>query len=95
MTAQIKHYIEVSDILAIRCECNRCHAVLTLPLAKDVGASLLACPRCGEGWARQKNSTSELLISEFAQKAEQLATAVPYMGLTLMLEIKPSDSDED
>jgi uncharacterized CHY-type Zn-finger protein len=94
MTTQTRHYIEVSDIVAIRCECNKCHAVLTLPLSKDVGEALLVCPRCGKGWARQENTTAQLLINEFAQKAEQLASTIPFMGLSLSLEVK-LDAPED
>jgi hypothetical protein len=91
MTSQTRHYIEVSDILAIRCECRECHAVLTLPLSRDAGKSLLVCPRCNKGWARQENSTSEVLIDEFAQKVEQLAGTLPHLGFALALEIKHKD----
>ena len=87
MTTQVRHYIAVSDILAIRCECRECHAVLTMPLCRDAGKSLLTCPHCNSGWARQKNSTSEILISEFSQKVEQLAAALPHLGFELTLEI--------
>lgn len=91
MTSQTKHYIEVSDILAIRCECRECHAVLTLPLSRNPGKSLLVCPRCKKAWARQENTTSEILIDEFSQKVDQLAATLPHLGFTLMLEIKHED----
>ena len=91
MTSQTKHYIEVSDIIGIRCECKECHAALALPLATDVGKSLLICPRCGKGWARQAHSTSEVLIEEFARKVEQLANALPFLGFTFLLEIKEEE----
>jgi hypothetical protein len=91
MTSQTKNYIEVSDIIGIRCECKECHAALALPLATDVGKSLLVCPRCGKGWARQANSTSEILIEEFARKVQQMATALPYLGFTFLLEIKEEE----
>jgi Zn finger protein HypA/HybF involved in hydrogenase expression len=89
MTSQTKHYIEVSDILGIRCECKNCHAVLTLPLAKDVGNTLLKCPRCGKPWTRLENSTHEIQVSEFAAKVETLAAQLPNFGFLLSLEIKP------
>jgi hypothetical protein len=88
MTAQTRHYIEVSDILALRCECRKCHAVLTLPLARDVGDSLLKCPRCRTPWTQLENSTYEVLVSEFASKVETLAAQLPNFGLLLSLEIK-------
>jgi hypothetical protein len=89
MTAQTRHYIEVSDILALRCECRKCHAVLTLPLAKDVGKHLSRCPCCKEGWTQLDHSTYEILVSEFAAKVETLAARLPDFGLLLSLEIKP------
>jgi hypothetical protein len=89
MTAQTRHYIEVSDIIALRCECKNCHAVLALPLAKDVGKHLLRCPVCNRRWTQLEHNTYEILVSEFAAKAEQLSNALPAMGLSLTLEIKP------
>jgi hypothetical protein len=97
MTSQTKHYIEVADILGLRCECKECHTALALPLATDVGKSLLTCPRCGKGWARQANSTSEILIEEFARKVEQLANTLPHLGFILLLEIAsdPASNGKD
>jgi hypothetical protein len=88
MTTQTLHYIEVSDILALRCECRKCHAVLTLPLSKDVGDALLKCPRCSKPWTRLENSTHEVQVSEFAAKVETLASQLPNFGFLLSLEIK-------
>ena len=88
MTSQTRHYIEVSDILALRCECKHCQAVLTLPLGKDVGKSLLLCPRCGKGWTRLENSTNEVLVSDFVNRVETLAAQMPHMGFALSLEIR-------
>jgi len=90
MTAQTKHYIEVSDIIALRCECsdNGCHAVLTLPLTRDVGKHLLRCPVCNRRWTELENNTCEILVSEFAAKVGTLAAQLPNFGFSLSLEIK-------
>jgi hypothetical protein len=87
MTSQTKHYIEVSDILSVRCDCKHCGASLSLPLSRDVGKSLLVCPQCNKGWARLDNSTEETLISEFALKVEKLVSSLPRLGFNLLLEI--------
>jgi hypothetical protein len=87
MTSQTKHYIEVSDIVALRFDCKHCGAVLTLTLAKDMGNSINECPVCGKGWARLENSTSELLIKEFAQKCSRLVYDLPHLGFNLSLEL--------
>ena len=88
MTSQIKQYIEVSEIIAFRCECRQCGTSLTLPIEKDVGRSLHQCPRCGFGWTRLQNSTNEVVVEQFAEKAKALADLMPHMGFTLTLELK-------
>jgi hypothetical protein len=88
MTTQTKRYIELSDILAFRCECKKCGVALTLPVAKDVGESILKCPRCGKAWTRFDDSTHEILVNEFAEKTQQLASALSFMGFNLTLEIR-------
>jgi hypothetical protein len=51
MTSQTKYYIELSDILAVRCECKRCGATVSLPIVEDVRTNrLYGCPNCNEPW---------------------------------------------
>lgn len=91
MTKQTKQYIEVSDIVAFRCECRVCGTSLTVPVEKDVGRSILKCPRCGNGWTRLQNGTNEIAVDQFAEKANTLAILLPHMGFKLILEIKTED----
>ena len=39
MTSQTKYYVELPDILAVRCECKRCGATVSLPIVQDVRTS--------------------------------------------------------
>jgi transcription initiation factor IIE alpha subunit len=95
MTSQTKRYIEVPEIIALRFDCKHCGASLSLPLARDVGKSLLKCPRCGEGWARLENSTSEVLIEELVEKIEKLSSILPYLGFRFYLEIASDHASGD
>ena len=55
MTSQTKHYIEIKDLLALRCDCKTCGASLSLPLKEDAARSIEACPACGKVWAHGEN----------------------------------------
>ena len=53
MTSQTKYYVELSDILAVRCECKHCHATVSLPFGRDVRTEgLYSCPSCNEPWTK-------------------------------------------
>jgi len=53
MTSQTKHYVELTDIVAIRCECRRCGASVSLPVMENVRTEgLQCCPSCNEHWAQ-------------------------------------------
>jgi hypothetical protein len=53
MTSQTKHYIELSDIVAIRIECGGCHASTSLPIADNLKTNAIkVCPHCNEQWAQ-------------------------------------------
>ncbi len=53
MTSQTKYYVELSDILAVRCECKHCHATVSLPFGRDVRTEgLYSCPGCNGPWTK-------------------------------------------
>ncbi len=88
MTTQTKNYIEVSDIIAFRCECKKCGVALTFPADKDMASSTKDCPHCGSGWTRLGQSTNEVFVVELANKINQLCMLLPHMGFNLTLEVK-------
>lgn len=87
MTSKTRHYIEVSDIVALHFECKECRATLILRLTKDLGNSILQCPVCRKGWAQLENSNLEWVVREFVQKCERLASELPQFGFNLSLEL--------
>ncbi len=51
MTIQAKHFIEPSDIIAVRFECNKCHATVSMAISPDIRLDALAmCPNCQKPW---------------------------------------------
>lgn len=88
MTSQTKLYIEMTDMLALRCDCKECGASLSIPLTNTAGNSLLACPKCRKAWARQEgNNTYELALNDFGQKVQELKLLTPMIGFKLFIEI--------
>jgi len=96
MTSQTKHYIEMIDMLALRCDCKHCSASLSLPMVQDVAKCLLTCPNCGKQWARLENTTYELTINDFAKKVGELKLLLPSAGFRLYLEVAcPASAGKD
>ena len=88
MTAQFKYFIELSDIIGIRCECKNpeCRATLLLPL-NDMREALVCCPRCTQGWTRLGETTFEMEVKKYLKELENLKSMAKHLGFTLTLEI--------
>jgi hypothetical protein len=89
MSSQTKQYIEMNDILSLRCDCKHCGASLSLPLANDLAKSLLNCPNCNKPWARLNGDTYELALNDFAKRVAELKMLSPLAGFKLYIEIAP------
>ena len=89
MTAQFKYFIELSDIVGLRCECKdpECRATLLLPFGSDVRDALVSCPRCNKGWTRFNGSTDEFEVKKYLEELERLKEMAKHLGFTLTLEI--------
>ncbi len=73
MTSEIKHTIELSDILGIEFECRHCKGKVALSL--DTTRSFPDCPLCGEEWfpnGSVENTSISKLLNIF--KNSQAAT---------------------
>lgn len=98
MTSQTKHYVYLSDVVALRGECGRCGATLSLPinLTPMRVEGLRVCPSCNEPWAQSNGSSIEPSIKEFVDKLRQLGDAAERMnklvtgdgGFSLSLEVR-------
>ena len=93
MTSQTKKYIELSDILALHCECRQgdCRTSLTIPIKDAAGRVLAKCPKCGEPWVRFLEHSYEVLIDELLEKMKRLNEAT--LGCALALEVREERHD--
>jgi hypothetical protein len=96
MTSQTKHYIDLSDVMAVRCECKGCGAVLSLSLSKGIDArKLQRCPNCFDEWAESSGSTIQVAIQQAMDSFLVLQRAMESRkGFSMTLEVKP-DSVRD
>jgi hypothetical protein len=97
MTSQTKHFIDLSDIVALRFECRRCHATVSLERSGEITvSSLRICPNCREPWAqRPEGSTIEVTIAKFIEQIKEFEEILRRRdelmiggGFSLSLEIK-------
>ena len=50
MTAEVKYYLDLDDVLAVRLECSACHVSSSFPLAKlSQSAARVPTLPCGLG----------------------------------------------
>lgn len=97
MTAQTKHYIELSDIVSLRLVCKRCDTNLTFRLSDQIDARCIrVCPQCNEPWTKlPSGSTIENAVVEHVGSIKRLGDIVhrwseqrPDSGFSLTLEVK-------
>jgi hypothetical protein len=90
MTIQTKHFIDLADIVALRCECKNeeCQTVLLLKLTGGINDSLKLCPKCKRPWALLAESSCEPRIKEFFSAMERLKLIAETLGFSMTLEIK-------
>jgi uncharacterized paraquat-inducible protein A len=108
VTSQSKTYIELRDIIAIRFECKKCQASISMPVSINMNFAH-ACPNCGAAWTSvmQASIQKELksCVDAIAGMAlslknwEQVMAAGGSKGFTLSLEISeeaaPAASGKD
>ena len=101
MTVQTKHFIELSDIVAIRFACKRCGASLSLALSDSklatgkgaVNNFIDRCPSCSHDWFDLRGSSYEQVVVEATVALNHLSDLLsgqmaPNLGASLVLEIK-------
>jgi hypothetical protein len=102
MTAQTRHYIELSDITGIRLECKACGCSLSTNGDKDqktvdnlyaaTNVILLRCPTCRHSWTESENNPTNPFDSQFKEWVRNLRTLIMVehsFGCKISLEIKP------
>ena len=100
MTSQTKYYVELSDILALRCECKRCHATVSLPIVRDARTNgLYNCPNCNEPWMvfqqGQSSQSIDPTVRDFMNSLTKLGEVIRRTedllkegGFALSLEVR-------
>ncbi len=93
MTVQIKRFVEMCEMVAMRFECVSCEATLSLSFAKEIDVKrLLVCPNCERPWIRlPSGGTAELTIQECVKKIRELNNFIntdPPKGFRLSIEVK-------
>jgi hypothetical protein len=87
MTTQTQQFIELLDVIALRCECRHCKAVLLIPIPGDINGALLKCPKCKNEWAGQEHvGTREPDVQRFVDSLRLLSELK--LGCSLTLETK-------
>jgi hypothetical protein len=102
MTIQTKHFIELSDLLALRFACKNCGATLTLllsdhKLSNGEGSPqmfLSRCPSCNHSWAEIGDANYEPNIRRATVALKRLQDLLigdskAPLGFDLVIEIKP------
>ena len=86
MTTQVKHFIEVSDITAMRFECPCGNAVIT-PIAKYKEMPL-ACSNCGHKFAYYENNVVQQRYQSLLDALKSVEEGATLMGFKFLLEIR-------
>ncbi len=89
VTSQTKQFIEMGDILSLRCDCKECGASLSLPIGFGLAKSLLSCPKCRKPWLQFEGGTYQITVDDFAKRVEELKQLLPTIGCKLYVEIAP------
>jgi len=91
MTAEVKYFIDVDDILAIRLECSVCHVSSSFPLAKLVRAPH-ECPHCRADWIFPQTAEEEA-ISRFLSSLRGAAEALKGRPFKLSLQVNYEEGE--
>lgn len=95
MTAQTKHFIELTDIAAMRCDCKGCGTSVVVPLKEGVSDAILSCPKCRKPWIRFMDSSHEAQVNAVVTAIENLKHFHKNLGCEMTLEISGSISFRD
>ena len=99
MTVQTKHFIEPSDIIAVRIDCNKCNASVSLAIGKELTLNALAiCPNCKRPWLKRGDASIDLELQKCIEAINAATTALDGWkesskaaavdGFTFRLEVK-------
>jgi hypothetical protein len=93
VTIETKCVIDPEDVLAVRFECAKCHASISVPIktglseyAGNIAAK--SCNFCHTPWEITPNSAEHTALLQFALGLETIASNMKGRPLKLRLEVR-------
>jgi hypothetical protein len=93
MTAEVKYFLELGDILAVQLECcnPKCHVRSSFPVAK-LTRMPHECPHCRADWVFPE-TTEEKAISAFLASLGRVTDALKGRSFKLSLEVNYEEGE--
>jgi len=86
MTAEVKYYLDLDDVLAIRLDCLACHVSSSFPIRK-LSKLPAVCPHCKEQeWVKPDTDLAQT-TSDFLLSLGHMADALRGQNFTMRLEV--------
>jgi len=85
MTAEVKYYLDLDDVLAVRLECSACHVSSSFPLAK-LTRMPHECSQCKADWVFP-DTNEEKAISAFLVSLARVGDVLKGRSFKLSLEV--------
>ena len=87
MTTQTKYFMELSDVLAFRFECPKCHCSTIIPI-KDFNTVPKTCPNgCGREWEQLHTHGVTEAFNEWIAVIRLIQDRTSQLGLLFSVEI--------
>ncbi len=90
MTAEVKYYLDLDDVLAVQLKCSSCQVGSSFPVAK-LSHVPYECPHCHADWVLPQTA-EETAITSFLRGLRGATEALKGRSFKLSLEV---DYDED
>jgi len=85
MTAEVKYFLDLGDILAVRLECGECHVRSSFPVTK-LTRMRQSCPHCNADWVFP-DTAAEKTINAFLASLSRAAEMLQGQPFKLSLEV--------
>jgi hypothetical protein len=91
MTAEVKYFLNLEDILAVQLECSVCHVRSSFPVLK-LTRMPHECPHCKADWVFP-DTDEEKAISAFLVSLGRVADALKGRSFRLSLEVNYEEGE--
>lgn len=94
MTSQTKQFIELSDIIALRFDCNHCGASLTIDARKNFSKPPMTCVNCKQDLWAYEDAAIEEAIQGFVDNLklwQRIVETPKRTAFAFLLEVKKTE----